>query len=172
MYPPPQHITQLTEFVLTYIYSLLTLFISFFFIYHKAKQNQTKTSILLSAEAVILWSLRLLVVCKVTKFKKRIWSECAAITLGSLLYFYLLSPCWSLQCDFFCGPWLGLIWWCLSTAVLEICQNFPHFLRSRNSAVKFAYGCQLARGFLALEWEDCFLFTALKKYSWTVFKLH
>lgn len=41
MYPPPHHITQLTEFVLTYIYSLLALF--FFIFSFTTRQTKIKT---------------------------------------------------------------------------------------------------------------------------------
>lgn len=44
MYLPPHHIIQLTEFVLTYIYSLLALFFFFFFSF-TTRQNKIKTKL-------------------------------------------------------------------------------------------------------------------------------
>lgn len=153
----------------------LHFFFLYFFIYHKTNQNQNKTSILLSAEAVILRSLRLLVACMVTKFKKRIWSLCAAIALGSLLYFYLLSPCWSLQCDFFFFLW-PLAWF--SLVVLEYCcfkemSEFSSFNKVLQLSCKICLWLPVSKrlfGFGMIRLLS--LYCTKIMCSWTVCKLH
>lgn len=167
MYPPPHHIIQLTEFVLTYTYSLLALFFSFLFSF-TTRQNKIKTK-LPSCFQQRQWSceiwgfLRLVRLLNLRRgsdlnVQQLHWESCFIF-----ICCHLADPYSVIFFFFLCGPWLGLVWWCLSIAVLRLCQNFRHLLRSCNSAVKFAHGCQLARDFLALQWEDCFLFPAFKK---------
>lgn len=81
--------------------------------------------------------------CKVTKLRRGSDLNVQQLHWEACFIFICCHLADTYSVIFFCGPWLAIVWWCLSTAVLKMCQNFPRLLRSCNSAVKFAFGCQL-----------------------------